>query len=611
MRGVRAAGGRAGSRKAWRRASRHGGVRSAQCWCGRRRSLAIDNPASQDPLARGDVSPGTGTSGVAADQAGAGGAAGRAGAAAPAPEAGRPPAPEDSRGTEAERPSGEAPRGPRVTAWATALITRNWVFSLALGLAVVPRVIVLAGFRPAILVRLDSFIYLMDAGRSIPDPDNTDGYPFLLWLLKPFHSLALVAGLQHVMGLVVGVLVYAVMRRRGIHHWVAALVALPVLFDSRQLLLEQAIMSDTLATLLMVAGFAVLLWDRAPSARRAAAAGLLMGLSALVRPTTLPLIVLAAAYLLVARVGWRRAGAALIAGLIPVAGYAAWFYTAYGVFNLTSSSGLFLWSRTMSFANCAVIKPPASLQPLCPARNPANSDALPPDPRSWHTLLRQETPQDYLWDRSSWMWQPWTSKAYEPYQAAFTPAKNKLAQQFALRAITAQPGSYALVVGEGAALTFLTTDHDWQFPYWQPRSPSTPNGTYLYELRSLRSYTGTTAGLAPYLAFYTGTRLQEPFAHLLSPYQKLAYLPGVVLALVFAAGLAGILIWRRGSAAALLLWLSAASQLVLPIAVHQFNYRYTLAAVPLACMAAALAIAGSPRLQRRQPRPVTGETEAA
>lgn len=559
--------------------------------CGRRRSLAIDNPVSQDPHARGATPAAVGDSGVVAeDQAGTGtGAPGREGPAAPAPEGPRPP------GTGEQRPSGASWRQQRVTTRAAGLVARNRLFCLVLGLAVVPRVIVAAGFQPAIMVRLDSFIYLMDATRATPDPDNTDGYPFLLWLLKPFHSLALIAGLQHVMGLVAGVLVYAIMRRRGIHRWVATLVALPVLFDSRELLIEQAIMSDTLATLLMIAAFAVLLWDRAPSIRQTAAAGVLMGLSAVVRPTVLPLIVLAAGYVLVARLGWRRAGAALAGGLLPVAGYAAWFYSAYGVFNLTNSSGLFLWSRTMSFANCAVVKPPPDLQPLCPSRNRGTPGKLPPNPRSWHTLLRQETPQDYLWDRSSWMWQPWTSKAYEPYQVAFTPAKNKRAQKFAVRAILAQPAGYATVVGEGVALTFLTTDHNWQFPYRQLRSPSTPNGTYLYELRALRAYAGSTAGLARYLGFYTGTRLQQPYAHLLSPYQKLAYLPGVVLALVFAAGLAGILIWRKGSAAALLLWLSAVTQLVLPIAVHQFNYRYTLAAVPLACMAAALAIAGGPR----------------
>ncbi|MBO0775627.1 MAG: hypothetical protein J2P34_04885, partial [Actinobacteria bacterium] len=432
-------------------------------------------------------------------------------------------------------------------------------------------------------------------------------YPFLLWLFKPFHSLALIAGLQHLMGLVTGVLVYAIMRRRGVNRWVATLVALPVLFDSRELLVEQAIMSDTLAMVLMIAAFAVLLWDRVPSVWQTAAAGVLMGLSAVVRPTILPLIVLAAAYVLVARLGWRRAGAALAGGLLPVAGYAAWFYSAYGVFNLSNSSGLFLWSRTMSFADCGVIKPPPDLRPLCPARNRATLGKLPPNPRSWHTLLQQETPQDYLWARTSWMWQPQPSNGYEPYQVAFTPAKNKRAQQFAERAILAQPAGYATVVGEGVALTFLATDHDWQFPSRQPRSPPAPTGTYRYELHALRAYTAPGSGLAPYLGHHIGTRQQQPYAHFISSYQKHAYLPGGVLALVFAAGLAGILIRRKGSAAALLLWLSAFTQLVLPIAVHQFNYRYTLAAVPLACMAAALAIAGAPRAAG----PAAGEPAAS
>jgi hypothetical protein len=471
---------------------------------------------------------------------------------------------------------------------------RNWLFCLALALAVVPRVIVMLGFRPAVLVRLDSYIYLLDATRAVPDPDNTNGYPFLLWLLRPLHSLTFVAGLQHVLGLVTGFLVYVIARRYGAARWLATLAALPVLFDSRELLVEQAIMSDTLSMVLTVAALALLLTgsrSSPPSAGRAAAAGALLGISTLVRPTVLPLIVLAAGYLLAARLGWRRAVALLAAGVIPVAAYAGWYRSACGSIGLTSSSGLFLWSRTMSFADCRVIKPPPELRRLCPDRNPGVPGALPPDPTAWHTLARQETPQDYLWDRRSWMWQPWPAGKYEPYQVAFTPARNKLAQRFAIRAIAAQPGGYALVVSEGVALTFLATNHDWQFPYRQPRSPAQPDGTYRFEMAALRAYTGSSAGLAPYLGFYTGTKLAEPYAHLLGPYQRLSYLPGLVLAVVFAGGLIVILVRRRGMAAPALLWACAVTELILPVAVHQYNYRYTLAAVPMAVMAAVIAIA--------------------
>lgn len=473
------------------------------------------------------------------------------------------------------------------------LVSRNRLFCLALGLGAVLRAIVMVGFQPAMLIRLDSYFYMLDAIRGRPDPDNTSGYALFLWLARPFHSLALIAGLQHVMGLSIAVLMYAIMRRYGVPRWGATLAAAPVLFDPREMVLEHSVMSDTLANLLMVAAFAVLLRRRSPSVRRSATAGLLLGVATLVRPTTLPLIVLAALYLLIRRLGWRRATAALAAGVLPVAGYATWFFTAYGVFSLSNSGGLFLWSRTMSFADCAVIKPPADLAALCPDRNLVQPQKPRPAPYDLHTLVRQATPQDYLWSRASWPWQPQRA-GYEPYTIAFTPAKNARAQRFALRAIAAQPLGYVTVVAEGVALTFLHTDtaYAWRFPGGQPASPRRHNSTYRYEITTLRAYLGNTAGLAPYLSSHFGTRLEYPYAALLRKYEQIVYLPGVVLALLFGVALAGIAIRRRRTGAAVFLWVSAAVVFVVPIAVAQYNYRYALAAVPLICMAVALVAAG-------------------
>ena len=526
----------------------------------------------------------------------------------PASRAGRtdPPVPARHASRPAPESHGSAPRhagdpggagqlpGPRwwTPAGLGTLIARNPLFSVALALGVLLRVLAMAAFTPAMLIRLDSFIYLTDVHRSAPDPDNPNGYPFLLWLLRPFHSLALVAGLQAVMGLVVAVLVYATLRRYGVPAWAATLAALPVLLDPRELYIEHAIMADTLAMLLMIAAFAILLSREAPSVWRSATSGLLLGMSALVRPTVLPLIVLFALYLLIRRVGWRRAAAALGAGILPVAGYAAWFSASYGAVSLTSSNGLFLWARTMSFANCSVIKPPPSLTALCPENNPASPKLLRPDPASWSTLPRQQTPQTFLWSRRDWPWQPVAAPgAYQQPMTAFTVAKNKRAQDFALRAIKAQPLGYARVVAEGVATVFVRSDREWQVPTVQPRSAGMPKAIVNYELSALRSYTGGTAGLQPYINARLGTRLRQPFAHLLGQYQRVIFLPGVVLAAIFAAGLAGLVLRRRAVATAGLLWVSAVVILVLPIAANQENYRYALPAVPLACMAAALIFA--------------------
>lgn len=504
----------------------------------------------------------------------------------------------------------------RCRVWLTALpgvASRHRLFCATLGAGLVLRLIVMAAFRPAILVRQDSFDYMWDAVHLTPDPVRPDGYAFFLAAARPLHSLALIAGLQHLMGLAIAVMVYALLANRGVPGWGATLAAAPVLFDPRELDLEHSIMSDTLATLLMLAALVVLLirqppsvW-RPPSVTRAAVAGLLMGVAGLVRPITLPLFVLVAGYLLIQRAGWRRAGAALAAGALPLAGYAMWFSTFYGTVNLTTSDGIFLWSRTMTFANCAVIKPPGGLRALCPDRQPASRKIAPHKPNAYSTLLARPTPEIFLWSRKSWLWKP-PSKELVPDQYAFTPAKNARAMSFAIRAIAAQPLGYARAVTEGVALTFLDTDRSLAFPSVLG-GPATLN--YAYQVAAVRGYVGPTTPLAS----KQGTRVNEPYGYAIHGYQSRLYFPGVGFALVLAAGFVGIVMPRRRSGAAMLLWASAAVMIILPSAEHTFNYRYALPAVPLACMAFALVRStrhdehGGPRLRapnsrRSEPAPV-------
>jgi hypothetical protein len=518
---------------------------------------------------------------------------------------------------------------------------QHWLIAAALAGGVVLRVIVMAGFGPAALFKLDTYDYLWDAAHLQPNPVNPSGYAVFLWLLKPFHSLLLIAGLQHLMGLAIGVMIYAILRSWGAGPWLATAAAGPVLFDPAQLLLEQYVMADILAMFLMMAGFAVLLTRRFPSAPRAATASLLLGLSAVVRPATLVLIGLVACYLLVRRTGWRTAAAALAAGLLPIAGYVAWFASASGTIGLTSSDGLFLWSRTMSFANCAVIKPPADLRDLCPGRQPYS--VMHP-----HLTVRM-LPRQYLWDHRAWLWLPAGAKVTPrtilanernaramdgaermsaaahrllatagaanaapptapaavasagvslqgagpggivPDTAGFTAANNSRARDFAIRAIEAQPLAYARVIAIEFSHAFTQSDQ-LHFPGVQPPSVQLAPSTSRYMLAAVKAYTGTEDGVAPYLANRTATRLQQPYAGLISRYQDHIHLPGPLFALIVLAGLAGVIIRRTRTAAGAMLWVSAVILMVLPVAEHEYTYRYVIPAVPLTCLAAALAL---------------------
>ena len=144
----------------------------------------------------------------------------------------------------AERAAGPAARGParRMPAPVSALAgmsSRHLLFSVALGLAAVPRLFAILGFRPAILFRMDTYDYLWNAVHLTPNQVNPSGYALVLALLRPFHSLTLVVILQNLAGLGIALLVYATLRRRGVADWIATLAAAPVLFAAPELLLEQ------------------------------------------------------------------------------------------------------------------------------------------------------------------------------------------------------------------------------------------------------------------------------------------------------------------------------------------------------------------------------------
>lgn len=450
-------------------------------------------------------------------------------------------------------------------------------FYTATLLAIVPRLFTMLGFQTAVLFRLDTFDYLWGAVHVSPNPINPSGYSFFLWLLRPAGSLVLITALQHLMGLAVAVMVYLVLQRHGVADWLATVAALPVLFDPGQLMLEQLIMSDMLGLFLLIASLTVLLLRRMPSVWRSATAGVLMGLSALVRPTVLPLILLVPLFLL-ARRGWRQAGAALLAGVVPLVAYGLWFSAVWGTFGLTNSDGLFLWSRSMTFAQCSVIKPPSNLESLCPSAQPGRLGQVP--------LAHRPPPTYYLWNHDAWMWRD-TRPTFAPDEWAFTSHNNQLGRDFGIRAIEAQPVGYLSSVAHGV-LTGFTGRHPLRFPQQQPVLRLT-GSTYTYALAALNAYTGSSQGFGPYMGPRYATRLIGPFAYLIGEYQKAIYLPGPVFGAILLVGLVGLLIPKRRSAAAVLLWASAIVLIVVPVAEHEYDPRYLIPAVPLGCMAAALA----------------------
>jgi hypothetical protein len=76
-------------------------------------------------------------------------------------------------------------------------------------------------------------------------------------------------------------------------------------------------------------------------------------------------------------------------------------------------------------------------------------------------------------------------------------------------------------------------------------------------------------------------------------YQRYVYLPGTLLGVILLAGLAGMAVRRRVSGAGLP-WAFAVTILLVPPLIVDFDLRYLVPAVPVACLAAALAFAPGP-----------------
>ena len=447
-----------------------------------------------------------------------------------------------------------------------------------------------AALVPALLLRIDaelgyrwqswfndSFTYVRSAVTLTPETTRPSGYPVYLWLLSPAHSYLLVTASQHLMGLLVAVMIYALARHRfGAPAWVAVLATLPVLYDGFEIQLEHLVMSDTLFLFLAMGAVTVLLWSPRPSWRACLAAGLLLGLSTTVRSTGLPLIAIFVVYLLIRFItDWRRLVVALAAGLlafaVPVAGYAGWYEASHGEFTMTDSTGVFLYSRVMTFADCARMSPPPDLKPLCAS--------VPPDKRP--------NDQDYIWKP--------VSPLLRLGAPEFSPKVNKLAERFAIRAIEAQPLDYARAVFDDTMRSF-----EWNRSVF-PDAPT--YDAYLFGYHSLHipinPFDGYSSAVAYYARGNASTVVVNPFATVIRSYQRHIWLPGSVYGAILLVGLFGIVRrWRAGLGRdAVLPWLYSLAIIVTPAATAEFDYRYVTTAVPFACLAAAMAF-GTARLPR-------------
>jgi hypothetical protein len=440
------------------------------------------------------------------------------------------------------------------------------LFCTVLVVATIVRAVVMLGYPPALWYP-DSLPYVSVAVHLAPFAVRPIGYSFLLWVLRPFHSIAVVSLTQHAMGLASGVAVYTLLRRRfRLRAWAATLASIPALLSVYAIQIEHFVLSDTFFALLVTIALALMLWREVPPIWACGLSGLILAYAALVRSQGLPLILPFAVYI-ATRLPRRRVLLGILAicasFAIPLLSYAWWFDQVNGSFQLTTSTGAFLYSRVAAFADCSVIRPPADERWLCLAA----------------PVSKREYEAYYVWAANS------------PIQHGpgweFSARVNGLATNFASRAIKAQPLDYLRTIWDATSKTF------------QPGFASYADALYVFPAATPESLKAlASANYSRYRDEYTynnggdpSTRVVEPFAGWVRFYQRFVLLPPPLLAVIILTGLIGMpFAWRRFGGPALLPWLTGLVIIVTGPATADFDSRYVVASIPALCAAAALSL---------------------
>jgi hypothetical protein len=312
-------------------------------------------------------------------------------------------------------------------------------FAIVLAAGLILRLAMLVSYPPAFVSSADALNYLGLAWQ--PHfvgvlPDRPSGYPMFLDVLEVFgRRPMLIAIVQHLFGLAIGALAYFVLLRRGVRRWLAAAAAGLLVFDAYALTMEHWVLTETLATFLVVTALCL----TAASERRAwplALAGALLAYAVTVHTASLFAIPVWLVYVL-----WKRRSVRhLIVGLVPLLavalGYMTWHQHVAGTFQITDMHGWFLYARVGQIGTCGDAKVPKEVQDMCPL--------MPGAPTDTRTLL----------------WGGSVSPAYEVFGG---PTQGGLGAdgvlgRYALAIVLDRPWTYTQMVGRDVLRYFDPTD---------------------------------------------------------------------------------------------------------------------------------------------------------
>ncbi|MFD0890055.1 hypothetical protein ACFQ08_36400, partial [Streptosporangium algeriense] len=206
---------------------------------------------------------------------------------------------------------------------------------------------------------------------------------------------------------------------------------------------------------------------------------------------------------------------------VPLGVLAAWYGAWHGTPALNGGNGVWLWARTMPFADCRKIRPPEEEAVLCPSQPVGTRPASP----------------YFIWSD----WSPLRRVPGHPVVTRadlFQPRIDDLAGDLARRVVIAQPLDYLRLVGEDLRRTL-----NWR------RGPVPGATPVVYNRYVLPDTEGTLpdgvripggnirADLLAYGRERPETRVVEPAAGMMRAYQSFGFLPGPLFGALVAGAL--------------------------------------------------------------------------
>jgi hypothetical protein len=441
----------------------------------------------------------------------------------------------------------------------------NRAFLILLAIGLLLRIVTQLLYWPSILQWVDAVRYLRVSPHGFfGDPYAPAGYPaFLRGIFFFTSNLGVTVFAQHILGLITGTLLYAMVKRVTGIAWLGLIPTGIVFLSGDYLLMEHILMSDTLfATLATFGVYAALRALDDPRPRLwLALSGLGMIAAALARPITLEVPLVIAVWAIFALGGsWRKRALDVVATLVPagvlVAGYLAIASAVGPHTGLNEMTGWDLYSRVAPFADCSKFTPPAGTAKLC--------EKTSPDERPG--------PQYYSWvDTSPGL-----------YYFPLTPEGSKKPGEFAKAAIEAQPFDYLkAVVKDMARYIDPEIGHEKQYsgiPY------------ALYQFDTETPGEEQTIGEAIESRGYTDVLpADKHWIGALVAYQAIFHVGGLPVLVMAIFALLGIVLTRgRRRWAAVLTTLIAFLMYLLPVLTLTYEIRYSWPATPILCVAAVI-----------------------